>query len=298
MSKTREKILKQGKDIQDNIGKYLNLKEEQDWEKKKSYYKLNQDTKPTLADMVKNNYINMLRETNLPLSPNLLYLAKDLDMFKYIESKTDLSMIHGGLDGLYRHIILNDRDDIFKYMTDTELYLDIIMLFAPSKILKYVISKVSSETISEFFIRYIYSIPRSLRDLFTYTNEMRQAINKYRPNYLNDDIDIKEPTDDFDKLLSLVEADTDPTTLIQNMEGEIKEEVVNLARYLILTKNKYFFKLYDYILKERKDIIKSLSKEAFQLAWLTNDYILAKRLDLNSIDKKKFEIQDFYSRLI
>ena len=313
-----ENLLKQGRDITRRVVVDYLISEDLDWEKKKYYYGLKQNSFPTIADIVKYKYWNLLKNYNGSVDNQILNLVTDLDMFRYLNERYKFKSED---ERFMENLIVNDRLDIFretllkKFVTKVdvrdEIYredlLGMALLYSSKKISEYLISNLSIVRVERKFKEYLYFISRDLRKLFTYTDDMKSTIDKYRPNFLNEKEDVNIPYDEFTSALEMVKRNDSPANII----GFIGQEgMIRLSRYLVRIKNKYVFEFLDYInnLDERRAVFDFIVY-VFELTLIregifNNDYILGKRLKKSIISMKKYEkhfnnslLRDFFDKI-
>jgi len=322
----KERLLSQGKDITNKVIVDYILKEELDWEKRKIFFRLKEDAKPTLADMIKYNYRNMLKDLKMD-NVYLYNFVSDLEMYLFLKKRDkSYQSSYWKLDFL-DNLIINDRIDIFKQaiiptIEDNEGYniediyefqhiLRNAMLYSSKNILEYSIKIFPIRMIEKEFKHYIYFISRDLRDIFKYTDDMKKLIDKYRPNFFNDEEDIKIPYDKFSTIVDMVNKNKSVEDVFNqiydrpNPENDI--EAIDLISYLLRTKNKYVFELISYIIKREESINSDVKYFTSKIVVLTNDYILGKRLKniIKDIDiptedmKNNYQIlfEEFFNKL-
>jgi len=313
-----ERLLSQGKDITNKVIIDYILKEELDWEKRKIFFRLKEDVEPTVADMIKYKYKNMLKDLKMD-NVDLYNFVPDLEMYLFLKERDkSYRNISWKLDFL-DNLIVNDKTDIFKQavipsIEDNEGYniddiyefqhiLRSAMLYSSKNILEYLIKIFPIRMIEKEFKYHIYFLSRDLRDIFEYTDDMKRVIEKYRPNFFNDKEDIKIPNDKFSSIVDMVNKNKSVQDVFDhiydrsNIENDI--ESIDLISYLLRTKNKYVFELISYITKREEHINSDVKYFTSKIAVLTNDYILGKRLKsiIKDIDIPTEDMEDNYQIL-
>jgi len=318
-----ENLLKQGRDITRRVVVDYLISEDLDWEKKKYYYGLKQDSVPTIADIVKYKYWNLLKNYNAPIDNQILNLVTDLDMFQYLNERYKFRSED---ERFMENLIINDRLDIFretllKKSTERkisiaeelrdEIYredlLGIALLYSSRKISEYLISRLPIERVERKFKEYLYFLSRDLRKLFTYTDDMKLTIDKYRPNFLNEKEDINIPYDQFTSAVEMVKRNDSPANIIDFIGDE---GIIRLGRYLVRIKNKYVFRFLDHMNNlVGRGPVSDFIVYVFELtlireAIFNNDYILGKRLKRSIININKYEkhfnnslLRDFFDKI-
>ena len=282
------------KEIENLVKENLNVSEELDWHRRKRFFKLDPRLEPSLADMVKYNYFNYLRDTKEKFYIELICLANNERMLNFLLDNSD---IQEDINDIHIHValeycIVNDNLEVFKILYSR--IKDISSLYSAMKynsinILKYIISDFSIiETMHVFHQNIRFLSKENISDLETYIRSLGGDTLRLLP--LEKLRTVKLLIHD---MIDMVDKNVAPSILFSKIkEGFLRRDMPSILKYLILTKNKYFFVLFDFLAEEEKDFLLSIIHRLYSIAADTNDYILIKRILI--ANPKYFSPEDDY----
>jgi len=266
------------KEIENVIRENLNVSEELDWDTRKRFYKLDPKLEPSLADMVKYNYFNYLRDTKEKFYPELIYLANNERMLNLLLNNSEIREdIDDHIYGALYYCIVNDNLEVFKILYSREKYISIYraIRYNSINILKYIILDFPIiDTINAFHQNIIFLSKESISDLETYILSLGGDTLRLLP--------LSEIRNDnsLNHVYDMIDNNVAPSIVFSKIkeEGFLISNITSILKYLILTKNKYFFVLFDFLAEKEKDFLLHIISELYEIAVDTNDYILIKRI--------------------
>jgi len=269
------------KEIENLVRENLNVSEELDWDRRKRYYKLDSRLEPSLADMVKYDYFNYLRDTKEEFYPELIYLANNKKMLELILSKVEID--DGNIYEAMGYYIVNDDLELFKFFYPSKVegrsFLYDAIKYNSINILKYIMFRFTYIRLAKALHENIrFLTPKNISILET---EIRSESNN---DYLRL-LPLSNLGDDSDLgyIYDMIDNKVDPSKIIEEIKSstnayQAKTRLFSILYYLIMIKNKYFFDLFDFLAKNQMESLLGMIKDLYRTAADTNDYILIKRI--------------------
>ena len=303
------------KEIENLVKENLNVSEELDWHRRKRFYKLDPKLEPSLADMVKYNYFNYLRDTKEKFYIELICLANNERMLNFLLDNSD---IQEDINDIHIHValeycIVNDNLEVFKILYSrikdiSSLYF--AMKYNSINILKYIIFDFTSIRITKAFHENMrFLTPENISSLQTHirSSGMDSYFGLLPLVEIEDDSLIPHNYD-------MISKNVDPKILLSKIKEQVYKEyptdseyrsiverrrLFTILKHLALTKNKYFFILFDFLAEKEKETLLHIINLLYRIAADTNDYILIKRILITDhIPKYLHPANDYIERFI
>jgi len=265
------KMLSLPKVLINKIKEYLNVEEELNWDNRRKYYKLKLE-EPTLADMVKYNYFNYIKYTKESFYPELLFLVNNTKMLDLVLSKIGPEF---PIYEVFTFYIINDNIDLFKRFYSTFDYsykLDILhdsIEYNALTILKYIIEKFHIETLRDSFEYYgVYLKEETISTLEEYILMLGEPYDSLLP--LSQIVSINYMKDFY----SMVNKNVEPSLLVAKLNDK---NVFKILDHLMSSKNSYFFRLFEYLMENNKELCLKVVPALYRIATENNDYVAIRR---------------------
>jgi len=245
------------------IKEYLNVEEELNWDNRRKYYKLESE-EPTLADMVKYNYFNYIKYTKESFYPELLFLVNNTKMLDLVLSKIGSEF---PIYEVFTFYIINDNIDLFKrfYSTfDSSYKLDILresMRCDALTILKYIIQKFDIETLRDSFEYYgVYLKDETISALEEYILMLGESYDSLLPLLPLSQIVFTHDMKDF---YAMVNKNVEPSLSVPKLNDK---NIFKILEDLMLSKNSYFFRLFEYLMENNKELCLKATPNLYRIA--------------------------------